>query len=79
MEDLAVYGLRFLEENYPNRLNERYGLTTVGDNIVDVFDQIGARRNVYTTGGEIDYDKVAELVVRDIRSELLGKLTFDFV
>ena len=37
MEDLAVYGLRFLEEHYPNRLNERYGLITVGDNIKDSF------------------------------------------
>lgn len=79
MEDLAVYGLRFLEEHYPNRLTERYGLTTVGDDIMDVFNKIGARRAVYTTGGEVDYDKVAELVVRDIRSELLGKVTFDFV
>ena len=33
MEDLAVYGLRFLEDNYPDRLTERYGLTTVGDDI----------------------------------------------
>ena len=78
MEDLAVYGLRFLEEHYPNRLNERYGLTTVGDNI-KFFESIGKLGNVYTTGGEIDYDKVAEFVVRDIRNELLGKLTFDFV
>ena len=43
-----------------------------------MFNHIGALRNVYTTGGEVDYDKVAELIVRDIRSEHLGKLTFDF-
>src|SRR6185312_16083185 len=78
MEDLAVYGLRFLEVNYPNRLSERYGLTTVGDDILSVFNQIGALRKVYTTGGEVEYDKVAELIVRDIRNEYLGKLTFDF-
>ncbi|MFJ7933121.1 ribosome biogenesis GTPase YlqF [Sporosarcina sp. NPDC096371] len=78
MEDLAVYGLRFLETNYPDRLSERYGLTTVGDDILQVFNQIGSRRKVYTTGGEVEYDKVAELIVRDIRNEYLGKLTFDF-
>lgn len=78
MEDLAVYGLRFLEEHYPNRLSERYGLTTVGDDILQVFNQIGSLRKVYTTGGEVEYDKVAELIVRDIRNEYLGKLTFDF-
>ena len=78
MEDLAVYGLRFLEENYPARLTDRYGLTAVGDEILPVFEKIGSIRKVYTVGGEIDYDKVAELIVRDIRNEYLGKLTFDF-
>ncbi len=78
MEDLAVYGLRFLETNYPARLTDRYGLTTVGDEILPIFEKIGSLRKVYSVGGEIDYDKVAELVVRDIRNEYLGKLTFDF-
>lgn len=78
MEDLAVYGLRFLEANYPERLTDRYGLTTIGDEILPIFEQIGALRKVYATGGEVDYDKVAELIVRDIRNEYLGKLTFDF-
>ena len=78
MEDLAVYGLRFLEANYPARLTDRYGLTTVGDEILPIFEKIGSLRKVYSVGGEIDYDKVAELIVRDIRNEYLGKLTFDF-
>lgn len=78
MEDLAVYGLRFLETHYPDRLTDRYGLTTISDEILPIFDQIGALRKVYATGGEVDYDKVAELIVRDIRNEYLGKLTFDF-
>ncbi|MHA6258690.1 ribosome biogenesis GTPase YlqF [Sporosarcina sp. CAU 1771] len=80
MEDLAVYGLSFLEAHYPNRLQERYNLTSVESmSVIDVLTTIGERRNVYTTGNEIDFDKVSELVVREIRSELLGKLTFDFV
>lgn len=78
MEDLAVYGLRFLEANYPSRLTDRYGLTTVGDEILPMFEQIGSLRKVYSVGGEVDYDRVAELIVRDIRNEYLGKLTFDF-
>jgi ribosome biogenesis GTPase A len=78
MEDLAVYGLRFLENHYPARLEERYGLTTIGEDILFVFNHIGKLRNVYAEGNEIDYDKVAHLIVRDIRTELLGKLTFDF-
>lgn len=78
MEELAIYGLRFLQEHYPNRLEERYKMTTVGDDLVVTFDHIGKLRRTYTNG-EIDYDQVAELIVRDIRNENLGRLTFDFV
>ncbi|MEO4053544.1 ribosome biogenesis GTPase YlqF [Solibacillus sp. CAU 1738] len=79
MEDLAVYGLRFLSKKYPTRMEERYGLSFVHEDLVETFDHIGKLRRVFGQGGEIDYDQVAELVVRDIRSQHLGKLTFDFV
>ncbi|ARJ40017.1 ribosome biogenesis GTPase YlqF [Sporosarcina sp. P21c] len=78
MEELAVYGLRFLESHYPERLAQRYEMITVGDNVQSLFDKIGERRKVYTVGGEIDYDKVAEMIVQDIRDQQVGKLTFDF-
>lgn len=79
MEDLAVYGLRFLAKHYPTRMQERYQISAVSENLVETFDQIGKLRRVYGQGGEIDYDQVAVLVVRDIRDQHLGKLTFDFV
>jgi ribosome biogenesis GTPase A len=79
MEDLAVYGLRFLAAHYPARMKERYQLEFVHEELVETFDHIGKLRRVFGAGGEIDYDQVAELIVRDIRSQYLGKLTFDFV
>ncbi len=78
-EEIAVYGLRFLSIHYPNRMEERYGITSVSEDLVETFDHIGKLRRVYGPGGEIDYDKVAELIIRDIRDQLLGKLTFDHV
>ncbi len=82
MEDLALYGLRFLEQQYPKRLMERYDVSTVGEgqeDIISLLNHIGKRRNILTTGNEVDFDKVSEIIVREIRSELLGRLTFDFV
>jgi len=79
MEDLAVYGLRFLAEHYPKRMEERYKITNVDENLVETFDHIGKLRRTFAGGGEIDYDQVAQLVVRDIRNLHLGKLTFDLV
>lgn len=79
MEDLAVYGLRFLSTHYPARMEERYGFQFIHEDLVDTFDHIGKLRRVFGPGGEIDYDQVAQLIVRDIRGSQLGKLTFDFV
>ncbi|MGE7089913.1 ribosome biogenesis GTPase YlqF [Lysinibacillus sp. NPDC048646] len=79
MEDLAVYGLRFLSVHYPTRMEERYGIRFIHEDLVETFDHIGKLRRVFSTGGEIDYDQVAQLIVRDIRGLQLGKLTFDFV
>jgi ribosome biogenesis GTPase A len=79
MDDLAVYGLNFLSKYYKGRMEERYKLTEVSENLEETYNHIGQLRRVFATGGEIDYDQVAELIVRDIRNQQLGKLTFDFV
>lgn len=79
MEDLATYGLRFLSIHYPNRMQEQYGISFVSDEIVETYDHIGRLKRLFSQGGEIDYDKVSESIVRDVRSESLGKLTFDRV
>ncbi|WP_066053215.1 ribosome biogenesis GTPase YlqF [Robertmurraya korlensis] len=77
LQDICVYALRFLEREYPERLKERFQLEYIPEDIVDFFDQIGKRRGCLMGGGEVDYDKVAELVIRDFRSELFGPITLE--
>lgn len=77
MQDVAVFCLRFLKAHYPERLQERYKLDEIPENIVDLFDKIGQLRGCLVTDGEIDYDQVAEVVIMDVRMQKLGKLTFD--
>ncbi|AMX84057.1 ribosome biogenesis GTPase YlqF [Geobacillus subterraneus] len=77
LQDVAVYALRFLSDHYPERLMERYGLDSIPDDMVALFDAIGRRRGCLTAGGGIDYDKVADIVLYDIRTEKLGRLSFE--
>jgi ribosome biogenesis GTPase A len=77
LQDLVVFALRFLELRYPDRLKERYKLDSVPDEIVEMFDHIGVLRGCLRAGGEVDYDKVSELVIREIRSEKFGPVTFE--
>ena len=76
-QDLAVYALRFLELEYPNTLKERFQLESIPEDIVELFDAIGRNRRVLGSGGTIDYDKTAELVIRELRAEKLGRITFE--
>ncbi|MDR4886517.1 ribosome biogenesis GTPase YlqF [Fredinandcohnia sp. QZ13] len=77
LQDIAVYALRFLEENYPENLKQRYALEEIPDDIVLLFDEIAKRRGTRISGGVTDYDKTAELIIREIRTEKLGRLTFE--
>ncbi|NHM29775.1 ribosome biogenesis GTPase YlqF [Neobacillus terrae] len=77
LQDLTLYALRFLEEHYPERLKERYQFETVPEDPVELFDHIGKLRGSLMGGGLVDYDKTAELVIREIRSEKFGPLSFE--
>ncbi|MBS4193965.1 ribosome biogenesis GTPase YlqF [Lederbergia citri] len=77
MQDIAVFGLKFLQDYYPERLLERYQLTEIPEEISVLFDRIGQFRGSLTSGGKVDYDKTAEIVIRDLRMQKFGNLTFD--
>jgi ribosome biogenesis GTPase A len=77
LQDVAVYALTFLKEHYPERLKERYSLPDIPEEIVALFDAIGKRRGCLVSGGAVDYDKVAEIVLHDIRTEKLGRISFE--
>ncbi|USK81890.1 ribosome biogenesis GTPase YlqF [Peribacillus frigoritolerans] len=77
LHEVSLYGLRFLEKEYPERLKSRYNLDVIPQETLELFDAVGKFRGCLASGGLIDYDKTAELVVREIRSEKMGPLTFE--
>ena len=77
LHDVAIYALRFLEVQYPHRIKERFKLEEFPDDIVAFFDQIGKQRGYLLGKGEIDYDKVTEIIIREIRTEKMGPLSFE--
>jgi ribosome biogenesis GTPase A len=77
IQEIAVFALNFLKQEYPERLQNRYDLHETSAEIVETFEEIGRRRGCIMSGGLVNYDKVAELVLREIRTEKLGALTFE--
>jgi ribosome biogenesis GTPase A len=76
-QEVAVFVLRFMQERYPNRLKDRYRLEDIPEDVIELFDEIGKKRGFLMSGGFIDYDKTAEVILRELRSEKLGSLTFE--
>ncbi|KMK77191.1 ribosome biogenesis GTPase YlqF [Alkalihalobacillus pseudalcaliphilus] len=76
-QDIALFAIKYLKVHYPERLQERYKLEELSEDNVEIFDQIGHKRGFKMSGGYIDYDKVAETLLRELRSGLLGRLSFE--
>ncbi|AXI39860.1 ribosome biogenesis GTPase YlqF [Bacillaceae bacterium ZC4] len=79
LQDVAAYAMRYLIKHYPDRLMDRYQIDNLSNEneIVDLFDHIGKKRGCLSAGGLIDYDKTAEVFIRDVRTLKLGKISFD--
>jgi len=72
--DVVSYILETLHKYYPEKLEKRYGITEVSD---DMWDIIGKKRGCLIKGGEVDYDKVATIIMNDIRNGYVENITFD--
>ncbi len=76
LDDVCQYALNFLKENYLKQLESRYQITKEMS-YVEMLDQIGKVRGALLKGHEIDYDRVYQIILTDIRGRQLGGLSFD--
>ena len=75
-EEVATYIITVLLKCYRSNLEARYSICA-GDDILDIFDSIGKRIGAIRSG-EVDYDKVYTVIIKDLRDGLLGRVTFDY-
>ena len=77
IDEIAIFVLKKLYELYPDKLEERYGITELDEDYIECYDMIAARRGALTRGGVADYDKVSNIIVRDLKNGYFGNITFD--
>lgn len=75
-QDVVAYLLNYLYEHYPHVLKERYELEEIND-MWDTFGHIGKKRGALESGGKVNFDKVAEIVLQDFRSGRLGQISLE--
>lgn len=77
IDEIATFILKKLYTLYPERLKERYGITSLDEDLVEVYDSIAKRRGALSRGGVVDYEKVSNIIIRDLKNGYFGPITFD--
>lgn len=78
LDDIAAYVIHFLKEKYPNVLHERYKLDESSEeDMWEVFQQIGRQRGCLESGGKVNMTKTADVILQDLRSGKLGRITLE--
>ncbi len=77
VDDVAVHILQKLDEFYPEKLKERFGLETLTDDYEYNYDVIGKKIGAMIKGGEVDYNRVSLFIINDIKNENIKEITFD--
>ena len=77
---LAIFILNILYKLYPDKLLERYKLTSIDlDDIMPTLDLIASKRGALKKGGIADYDKVYSIIIKDLKDNVFGNITLDRV
>lgn len=88
--EIAYQLVKFLIEKYPNLLCERYKIEEQfikqkmentnqpeNENIYEVFLEIGRKRGCIISGGNIDDEKTANIILDEFKNGKIGKITLE--
>lgn len=78
IEELACHLLVFLRDSYPSSLTERYKMTDF-DNLegYEMLELLGKKRGFVVSGGEIDTERAAHILLDEFRGAKLGSITLE--
>lgn len=78
IEELACRLIQLLHHRYPQALKERYGIDTE-ENLpgYDLLELAGRKRGYLVSGGEVNTERMAKVLLDEYRSGKLGKFTLE--
>ena len=77
-QEVAVELLETLQTAYADRIETRYRLEGVAAvPAEELLEAIGRRRGAVQSGGRVDWQKCAEIVINDFRGGALGRITLE--
>ncbi|MBE6042032.1 MAG: ribosome biogenesis GTPase YlqF [Clostridiales bacterium] len=79
VQDLGFELIRYLGENYPELMKERYKLNDVSEDPLENMDNIAAKRGFIMSGKRIDYERTGRTVLDEFRGGKIGRITLEKV
>ena len=76
-DEIAIHILNKLEKFYPNILKSRYNVDYIDEDLCVTYDSIGKKIGAIISGGEVDYNRVSDYILNDIKNEYVSNITFD--
>lgn len=78
IEELALKLVDRLQEHYTDQLITRYKLEEVYENPLETLDAIAIKRGCIKKGKEIDYNRIAVLLLDEFRGGKMGNITLEW-
>ena len=76
-DEIAIHILNKLENFYPSILKSRYNVDYIDEDLCVTYDAIGKKIGAIISGGEVDYNRVSDYILNDIKTEYISNITFD--
>ena len=77
VDDIATFILKKLFTLYPEKLKQRYNLETLDEDFIEAYNLIAESRKAFSKGGVVDYEKVSNIIIRDLKDGYFSNITFD--
>jgi len=75
--NVAHFAAEYLMTHYPEQLAKRYHLTEWPVSASALIEQVGRKRGCLIAGGEVDRLRASELLLREFRAGMIGRISLE--
>lgn len=76
-DDIAFFVAEYLLSAYPEYLLQRYNLSELPQNELELIENIGRKRGCLRGGGRVDLDKASKILLTELRAGKLGRISLE--
>lgn len=79
LQDIAAFVINYMQKYYPEQLEDRFSIDRNMEDMWEIFRSIGKQRGALESGGNVNFDKVSDIFLRDLRTGKIGNITLETI